>query len=102
MLIFGPSSAREKDYANVEGRYAMDLLPEYCRYQDEGCELFPSCLDCPFPQCVEEIPRGKQRHRKERRNKEIWRLFHIEGKTVKQLAERFRVSRRTVQRALKK
>ncbi len=61
----------------------MDVLPEYCRYRDEGCELFSSCLDCPLPRCTEDIPRGKQRHKKERRNKEILKLFYAEGNSVK-------------------
>ncbi len=36
-----------------------DLPPEYCRYRDEGCDLADSCLDCPFPQCIYEQPRGR-------------------------------------------
>ena len=79
----------------------MDSLPEFYRYRDEGCELSSSCLDCPFPKCVEDIPRGKQRQRKELRNKEIVKLFCTEGKNVKHLAQKFGISPRTVQRALK-
>ena len=79
----------------------MDGLPEYFRYRDEGCELFPSCLDCPLPRYIEDIPRGKQRHQKELRNQEILKLFYAEGESVKQLAYKFGVSQRTVQRALK-
>jgi predicted DNA-binding protein (UPF0251 family) len=79
----------------------MDSLPEYCRYRDEGCELSSSCFKCPFPRCVEDVPRGKQRHQKKLRNKEILKLFCVEGKSVKQLAQKFGVSQRTVQRALK-
>jgi len=30
----------------------FDLLPEYCRYQDDGCEFADSCLNCPFPECI--------------------------------------------------
>ena len=78
----------------------MDLLPEYCHYRDNGCELAPSCLHCPFPQCIEDMPRGKQRHKKELRNKEIWWLFS-QGETVSEIAQRFMVSQRTVWRALK-
>jgi transposase-like protein len=76
-----------------------DLLPEY--YRDEGCELAPSCLDCPFPCCVEDMPRGRQHRRKEIRNREILRLFYTQGEDIKQIAQRLRVSKRTVQRALK-
>ena len=26
------------------------------QHPDEGCELHTSCLDCPYPTCVEEHP----------------------------------------------
>ena len=29
-----------------------DLPPEYCHYQDEGCEFADSCLNCPFARCI--------------------------------------------------
>ena len=77
-----------------------DLLPEYCHYRDEGCELADSCLSCPFPRCIYEEPRGKQRWLKELRNKEIGRLFDS-GCGTKALGVMFGLSRRTIQRALK-
>ena len=77
-----------------------DLLPEYCRYKDEGCEYAKSCLDCPFPQCLYDEPGGRQRWLKELRNKEIIRLFEA-GRKVRELAVMFDVSERTVQRAIK-
>ena len=76
-----------------------DLLPEH--YRDEGCELAPSCLNCPFPRCVEDMPRGRQFRKKEIRNNEILRLFYTQGEEIKQIAQKLRVSKRTVQRALK-
>ena len=78
-----------------------DLPPEYCQYRDEGCEYASSCLNCPFPQCLYEEPRGKQRWLKELRNKEIARLFSSGGWGVKGLALLFGLSQRTIQRALK-
>jgi AraC-like DNA-binding protein len=78
-----------------------DLPPEYCHYRDEGCEFADSCLNCPFPQCLYDQPRGRQRWRKESRNKEIARLFNGGGWGVKELALLFGLSQRTIQRALK-
>ena len=52
-----------------------DLLPEYCHYQDEGCEYADACLNCPFPQCLYDEPRGKQRWLKRLRNREISKLL---------------------------
>jgi len=80
----------------------LDLLPEYCHYRDEGCELAASCLNCPFPECIFEQPGGKHRLLMEQRNNEIARLFKDEKKSIKELALLFKVSIRTIQRALKK
>lgn len=79
----------------------LDLPPEHCHYKDEGCELAESCLNCPFPGCIYDEPRGKQRLLKSHRDREIVRLFKKEGKGVRELAQVFGISQRTVQRALK-
>ncbi len=44
----------------LEETTPSDLPPEYCHYQDDGCELTASCLKCPFPGCIYDEPRGKQ------------------------------------------
>ena len=80
----------------------FDLPPEYCRYQDEGCEFSGSCLNCPLSSCIYDEPRGRQRQLKRLRDKELVRLLTTEGKGVKELAMRFGISQRTVQRALKR
>ena len=79
-----------------------DLPPEYCHYRDEGCDFANSCLECPFPRCVYDEPRGKQRWLKRLRDKDMINLFSREGREVKELALMFGVSQRTVQRALKR
>ncbi len=79
-----------------------DLLPEHSKYRDEGCEMAPSCLNCPFTCCVEDIPRGRQQQRKKLRNREIFGLFYTHGESIKQIARKLEVSERTVQRALKR
>jgi DNA-binding CsgD family transcriptional regulator len=80
----------------------LDLPPEYCQYQDEGCDLASSCLACPFPGCIYEEPRGRQRLIKSRRDREeIVRLFKQGERGVRELARLFGVSQRTIQRALR-
>ncbi len=86
----------------------VDLRPEYCRYQDDGCDVAAaylgeksSCLSCPFSVCIYDQPGGKQRLSKELRAREMAKLFTTEGKGIKELAVLFSVSQRTVQRALK-
>jgi len=78
----------------------QDLPPEYCHYKDEGCELADSCLSCPFPDCIYVQPRGKQQWLKDLRDREVLRLFTTQGE--KELALMFGVSRRTIQRILKR
>jgi hypothetical protein len=80
----------------------MDLLPENCHYRDEGCELAASCLNCPFPECIYDEHGGKQRLLKKQRDIEIARLFNEEKKSIKELAQIFHLSIRTIQRALAK
>jgi len=79
----------------------LDLPPEYYHYRDEGCDLARSCLNCPFPRCIYDEPGGKQHLLKKLRAREMARLFTTEGKKIKELAQIFGVSQRTVQRALK-
>ncbi len=74
-------------------------LPGEVNWRDEGCELFPSCLNCPLPRCIEEEPRGKQRLRMLARARRMAELRR-DGKSIKQIAVLFEVSKRTVQRAL--
>lgn len=81
--------------------FGGDALPEDCKYQDEGCEFARSCLNCPFPVCIYEEPRGKQRWLKKQRDKEILRLLR-KGKNQNELSLMFSVSKRTIQRAVKK
>jgi DNA-binding CsgD family transcriptional regulator len=78
----------------------LDLLPEEIDWRDEGCAVFSSCLSCPLPRCVEEEPRGQQRLRLAARNKRMVELRQG-GKSVKEIAGLFGVSKRTVERALK-
>ncbi len=80
----------------------LDLPPEHCRYQDEGCEFAGSCLNCPLPKCIYDQLGGRQRWLKRQRDREIVRLFGNEGKGIKELALMFGISQRTVQRALKR
>jgi len=77
-----------------------DLFPDEAKYRDEGCELFPSCLSCPFPTCRYDEPRGRQRWEKEARNREIIRAYQEEGESIKELARSFGISKRTVYRII--
>jgi len=77
----------------------IDLIPDDINWRDRGCEYFPSCLNCPLPKCLEDEPRGQQRLRMRARRTRMVELRQM-GKSVKEIAELFGVSKRTVQRAL--
>ena len=79
-----------------------DLIPEYCHFRDDGCDLADSCLNCPFPKCIYEEVGGRRHWLKGLRDKEMVRLFTTERKEIKELALIFGVSQRTVQRVLKR
>ncbi len=70
-------------------------------YRDEGCELFPACLDCPLPRCLEESQGGKKQFLKQRRDSEI-RAYHDRGSGTALIARMTGVSQRTVQRIIGK
>ncbi len=80
---------------------AEDLLPEHCTYRDEGCDLFPACLDCPLPRCAKEMHLGARRAATLLRNREIIRQYRLGGKKAKDLASQFHISLRSVQRLLR-
>jgi len=75
---------------------------EYEHYPDTGCDLADSCLNCPLPRCVEDMPRGKAGHRQKEVDSEIASLHEIRGVSVIEIARRFNVTKRTVQRSLKR
>ena len=72
---------------------------EQFEHKDEGCDLFPSCLNCPLPRC--RYDEARRQTAKVLRNKEMLRLHEIEGLKIEELAERFGVSKRTVYRIIR-
>ena len=90
----------ESERLVTESQSIWDLLPEDFPYEDEGCELWPHCLTCPFPCCIKEEPWGKEKFLKTQRARRMMALKR-EGKSNEEIARIFRVSVRTVQRWLK-
>ncbi len=80
---------------------ALDRLPEYTQYRDEGCDLHPTCLNCPFPSCRYDDLRGNGSGPRAFRDAEVLRL-RGQGLAIPAIARRFDVSTRTVHRILRK
>ncbi len=99
LQLYVKDPARELD----ERREARgDALPEHIHYQDEGCDLSPSCLNCVLPLCRYDQPGGIRGLRTRGRDEEIIRLRQSERVPIATLARRFGVSRRTVFRILRR
>ena len=77
-----------------------DALPEHQDYRDEGCDLFASCLACPLQRCRYDVPGGVRALLNRERDHQIRVMRDTSGLCVDEIAARFRVSRRTVFRAL--
>ncbi len=72
-------------------------LPENAQYRDDGCDLHPSCLSCPFVRCRYDIPGGRRAVLNLYRNERIARLRR--SYTVPVVAGLMGVSNRTIVRA---
>ncbi len=79
-----------------------DPLPDYFDYCDQGCDLFPSCLECPLTHCRYDEHTGGRRTTTRLRDKELLRQRALAGKNVAELAKSFGVSKRTVQRIIRR
>ena len=79
-----------------------DHLPDYSDYRDEGCDLFASCLKCPLPRCRhDKQPQGRRASRS-LRDMEILKQHNSAGKSAAELAKEFAVSKRTIQRIIRR
>ncbi len=79
-----------------------DALPEYTDYDDEGCDLYASCLRCPLPRCRYDDPGGASAMLRTGRDEAILRYAERDGASIDSIAEMFGLSHRTIFRVLKK
>ena len=71
-------------------------LPEHATYyRDDGCNLAPSCLNCPLPVCKYDSPQVELRLRNDR-----FRKARKRGMSHASLAAKFGISVRTVSRII--
>ena len=79
-----------------------DRLPDYSEYRDQGCDLSPSCLRCPLPKCRHDKQEGGRRVSKRLRDLEIFRQRTASDRSVSELATEFDLSKRTIQRIIRR
>lgn len=76
---------------------SVDALPEFFTYRDEGCEVSPSCLRCPLPQCKYDDPQAHQRELRDARHAPALALLS-QGMSTTQVARETGIGSRTVAR----
>jgi len=77
----------------------IDRASEFANWHDTGCELWSSCLSCPFPRCIEEEPHGRQKYELLKRAMLI-KTMRDEGKSIREISSAVHKSIRTIQRTL--
>jgi hypothetical protein len=80
----------------------VDAVPEFYQYEDTGCEVSQSCLNCPLPQCKYDDPLWYQKHRRLAKDLKVLSVMRIEGLSVEEAAERFGVTVRTIFRIMRR
>jgi len=85
-----------------KGIPAMDVLPEYFPYRDDGCDVSRTCLRCPLPQCKYDNPGWLARVRRDTRDQQVLAAHRCGNDSINDLARRFGLSIRTVHRILAK
>ena len=78
----------------------IDVIPERYPYRDDGCEVSPSCLRCPLPQCKYDDPDWFRREKQKKRDKQVVDALRGNSLSVPEASARFSVSQRTIFRIL--
>ncbi len=92
------NTSQSRKRKRVTSSYSTDKgLPENYDYTDTGCDLAPSCLECPLALCKYDDPNWGRRNRTVMRDQEIVRL-RGQGLKVSQIAKIAKTSERTVYR----
>ena len=80
----------------------IDTVPERYPYRDDGCEVSPSCLRCPLPQCKYDDPGWFQRQKRGERDRRVMTALAESDLSVPQVATLFALSQRTIFRILRR
>ncbi len=80
----------------------LDSVLEFYHYEDTGCEVSASCLNCPLPQCKYDDPAWFQHNRRLARDFKVWSVMQQESLTVEEAADRFSVTVRTIFRIIRR
>ncbi len=88
--------------STISTRTTVDAVPEFFHYEDTGCEVSLSCLNCPLPQCKYDDPAWFQRYQRLSKDLVVLTAMQSENLTVDEAAERFSVTVRTIFRIMRR
>ena len=95
-------ASRPETVASHPEMVIPDDASEFYHYDDNGCEVSESCLDCPLPLCKYDNPVWYQRNRRLARDFRVLHIMQDNSLSVQQTAERFSVTARTVFRIMQR
>lgn len=76
--------------------------PRSDTYEDTGCEVAGSCLQCPLSRCKFDDMEWFIKYRRMAHDLRMVAVIHGEGLSIAQAAERFSITPRTVFRVLRR
>jgi len=88
--------------STISTRTTVDAVPEFFHYEDTGCEVSLSCLNCPLPQCKYDDPAWFQRYQRFSKDLIVLTAMQSDNLTVDEAAERFSVTVRTIFRIMRR
>ena len=88
--------------STISTRTTVDAVPEFFHYEDTGCEVSLSCLNCPLPQCKYDDPAWFQRYQRLSKDLIVLTAMQSENLTLDEAAERFSVTVRTIFRIMRR
>ena len=87
---------------NAGAAAVIDDVPEFYHYEDTGCEMSRSCLNCPLSRCKYDDPEWYQRNRRLAKDFRVWAAMQQEQLTPEEAAQRFSVTVRTIWRIIQR
>ena len=67
-------------------------------FLDDGCEVSPSCLDCPLSRCKHDAPKWYSWHSRRAQDYRVWEAVRRLGLSTREAADRFKTTPRTIYR----
>ena len=96
------TASRPESVASIDRLELPQDASEFYHYEDNGCEVSDSCLDCPLPLCRYDDPTWYQRNRRLARDFRIVHTMQRESLSIHETAKRFSITPRTVFRILQR